>query len=85
MNLKRLALVVVIVSSFLYGCASIISGTTQEMTFQSNPDDVLVTISGKVVGKTPTTVQLDKKSGQSVVFSKSGYKPIKASAEDHVA
>lgn len=76
MNLKKLALVVVITSLFLRGCASIISGTTQEMTFQSNPDDVLVTISGKVVGKTPTTVQLDKKSGQSVVFSKDGYKPI---------
>lgn len=76
MNFKRLALVVVIFSLFLGSCASIISGTTQEMTFQSNPDDVLVTISGKVVGKTPTTVQLDKKSGQSVVFSKDGYKPI---------
>jgi RNase P/RNase MRP subunit p29 len=76
MNLKRLALVIVIVSLFQHGCASIISGTTQEMTFQSNPEDVVVTISGKVVGKTPTTVQLDKKSGQSVVFSKDGYKPI---------
>ena len=81
MNQKKLALVIVIVSLFLRGCASIISGTTQEMTFQSNPEDVLVTISGKVVGKTPTTVQLDRKSGQSVVFSKDGYKPINMQLE----
>lgn len=66
---------------FMGSCASIISGTTQEMTFQSNPEDVVVTINGKVIGKTPTTVQLDKKSDQSVVFSKEGYKPISMQLE----
>ena len=73
---KESLLLLMLISLLLKGCASIVSGTTQEMTFQSNPEDVLVTVNGKVVGKTPTTVQLDRKSGQAVVFSKDGYKPI---------
>jgi len=60
----------------LEGCASIMHGTSQEMTFQSNPDDVTVTVTGRVIGKTPITTRLDKKSGQSVVFTKEGYKPV---------
>lgn len=62
--------------SFLGGCASIISGSSQELNFQSNPNDVTVTINGKVTGKTPVTIRTDKKSGQSVVFSKDGFKPV---------
>ena len=33
-------------------CATIVSGTTQEVTFDSEPQGVQVTVSGKVVGKT---------------------------------
>jgi len=60
----------------LEGCASIMHGTSQEMTFQSSPEEVTVTVTGRVIGKTPVTSRLDKKSGQSVVFSKDGYKPV---------
>ena len=60
----------------LQGCASIVSGTTQQMSFQSNPDDVTVTVTGRVLGKTPFTIQLDKKKDQSVTFTKEGYKPL---------
>ena len=51
-------------------------GTSQEMTFQSSPEEVTVTVSGRVIGKTPITSRLDKKSGRSVVFSKDGYRPV---------
>jgi len=60
----------------LEGCASIMHGTSQEMTFQSSPEEVTVTVGGRVIGKTPVTSRLDKKSGQAVVFSKDGYKPV---------
>jgi hypothetical protein len=60
----------------LQGCASIMHGTSQEMSFQSSPDEVTVTVTGRVLGKTPVTTRIDKKSGQSVVFSKDGYKPV---------
>ena len=46
------------------------------MSFQSNPDDVTVTVTGRVLGKTPFTIQLDKKKDQTVVFTKEGYKPL---------
>ena len=57
------------------GCASIVSGTKQEVSFQSTPDEATVTVGGRVLGRTPIAMQLDKKSGQMVVFSKDGYKP----------
>ena len=60
----------------LAGCASIISGTGQEVSFNSDPDDATVTVNGRILGKTPFTVRLDRKSGQSVLFAKEGYRPI---------
>lgn len=61
---------------FLSGCASIMSGTKQEMTFQTSPEGATVTVNGRILGKAPFTVQLDKKKDQSVIFSLDGYKPV---------
>ena len=55
-------------------CATIVAGTTDEVTFNSEPQGVQVTAGGKVLGKTPMTIQLDKKSGQVVEFELEGYK-----------
>lgn len=74
----------------LAACSTIASGTTQEMTFQSNPDDVIVTLLTpdiddptktdttvtRVLGKTPLTIEIDREDGQTVTFSKPGYKPL---------
>jgi hypothetical protein len=73
---NKTILKIIVFAAMLGGCASIMHGTSQEMTFQSSPDEVLVTVGGRVIGKTPVTSRLDKKSGQSVVFSKDGYKPV---------
>jgi len=43
---------------FLSGCASIMHGTHQDLTFQSNPDNATVTVGGRVIGKTPITTSL---------------------------
>ncbi len=75
--MRNLALLSCLLFLFvLEGCASIMHGTSQEMTFQSSPEEVTVTVTGRVIGKTPVTSRLDKKSGQSVVFTKEGYKPV---------
>jgi len=58
------------------GCASIMSGRSQELSFVSTPDGATVTVSGRVIGKTPITTTLKKEPEQSLVFSKDGYKPI---------
>jgi hypothetical protein len=71
---KGLSLVVA--AALVGGCASLVSGGSQEVTFNSTPDSATVTVNGRVIGKTPITTSLKKKSGQSLVFSKDGYKPI---------
>lgn len=58
------------------GCATIMSGKSQELSFQSNPDGATVTVSGKIIGKTPITTTLKKEKGQSLVFSKDGHKSV---------
>lgn len=60
----------------LWGCATIISGSTQEVTFQSEPEGATVKVNGRPLGKTPITIQLDKKSDQSLTFELDGYKTI---------
>lgn len=68
----------------LSGCASIISGKTQTMTFQSTPELSDITIlnrDGKKihVGKAPVTVSLNRGAGffvperYTVIFEKEGY------------
>ncbi len=55
------------------GCASLISGSTQPVTFKSSPDDVTISINGETLGKTPTILPLKRKSDNIVEFSKDGY------------
>ncbi|MCM2264276.1 MAG: PEGA domain-containing protein [Desulfuromonadales bacterium] len=69
-------LLAVLFSLVLYGCATIVSGTTQEVTFQSEPEGATVTVNGRPLGKTPMTIQLDKKSEQTLTFELSGYRTV---------
>jgi hypothetical protein len=69
---------------FFYGCASIISGSKQQMTFQSTPEGATVSVNGRLVGKTPISIQLDKKSGQSLEFKKDGYQPVTMELTTHL-
>jgi len=62
------------VISLASGCASIVTGTDQRLTFNSEPDQATVTVSGRVFGKTPLTVQVDKGTNQAFTFEKEGYK-----------
>lgn len=70
---RVLLFIIIILSS---GCASIVSGTTQEMSFQSNPDGALVTVNGREIGKTPLVVQLKRGHAKPLTFSKEGYKTV---------
>ncbi|MCZ7627552.1 MAG: PEGA domain-containing protein [Candidatus Methylomirabilis sp.] len=60
----------------LAGCASIVSGRTQEVSFTSNPEGATVTVNGRIIGKTPLTANLQREKGQSLAFSKEGYKTL---------
>lgn len=72
--MKAQALSVAISCSLLSGCASIVSGTEQTLTFNSVPDGATVIVSGKAVGKTPVSVPIKKGKNQALLFKKDGYK-----------
>lgn len=57
------------------GCASIISGNKQQVTFNSEPQGANVTVSGRQIGVTPVTTSIDRKKDQTLVFEKDGFKP----------
>ena len=82
--MKKLSVIFGVVALSLSGCASIISGKTQTMTFQSTPELSDITIlnrDGKKihVGKAPVTVSLNRGAGffvperYTVIFEKEGY------------
>lgn len=74
----------------LASCATLASGTTQELHFKSSPEEAVVTLTKKVtddefedkwhgesrlLGKTPLTIELDRDEDQFVTFTKEGFKP----------
>src|SRR4051812_30536890 len=55
------------------GCASIVDGSSQVVSFNSNPNSARVLVNGTEIGRTPLSTQI-KRSGDTVVlFRKDGY------------
>ena len=59
----------------LGGCATLMDGTIQNITFHSKPDGATVAVNGRVLGRTPLTAQIDRGSTQWVNVSMDGYLP----------
>ena len=75
MTITRIILGVSIALTLLMtGCASIITGTDQQMTFRSEPPGATITVSGQTLGVTPLTTTVMKGEKQVVRFEKTGYK-----------
>jgi hypothetical protein len=73
---KSLLILVSAAALFLSGCATIISGTNQTLTFNSDVEGVLVYVDGAAIGKTPVSVSFKKNKVQSVMFKKDGYETV---------
>jgi len=60
------------------GCASIMSGKTQDVTINSSPTGATVYLNGKQLGKTPLSVKVDRpnKEAGALKFEKEGYKTL---------
>ena len=67
----------VILATGLSGCATVINGTKQDVTFQSDPPGSAVTINGVPVGRTPVTLSLRRHSMVLVGVVAEGYEPVK--------
>ncbi|MCR5063912.1 MAG: PEGA domain-containing protein [Treponema sp.] len=57
----------------LSGCATIISGSTQDLTFESNPEGAKIYLDGKLMGVTPFTVSLHRNKYKKIRVEKEGY------------
>src|SRR3954462_7770882 len=55
------------------GCATIVSGKTQNVTIDSNVKDAEVLSEGTVVGKTPYTGPLKRSKDMTLMLRKTGY------------
>lgn len=63
----------------LSGCASIISGTNQDITFDSNPQGAKVYLNGMIMGTTPFTFNAKKNKFNNLRVEKEGYASINRS------
>lgn len=57
----------------LSGCATIIDGKTQLVTFSSSPNGVQVHMDGAVLGVTPFSKEMERRKDKVVVAKKEGY------------
>jgi uncharacterized protein YceK len=84
--MKKTAIASVIVALMMSGCATIVDGSTQAITFKSAPDGATISITNRagkklLAGTTPVTLTLERGAGYfasetySVRIEKAGYQP----------
>ena len=100
-GLWALGLAVIVGGLSSGGCATLVNGDTQQMSFQSSPEGATVTIIKKpstilfgtpvppdsiVLGKTPLMVGMQRTEyPQAVVFSREGYAPMEMPIHQHLS
>lgn len=67
---------VAILTLALCGCASVLKGTSQTVTFTSTPDGAEVLVDGLSRGVTPLSISLKKNQYSTVMVKKAGYATI---------
>lgn len=74
MKSVKITLTLLFAAILTAGCATIINGKTQELTFNSTPSGTAVYINGQQVGVTPVTVKRERSGDPiTVEFRKEGY------------
>lgn len=67
------------------GCASVARGTSDTLIVNSDPTGALVELSNGLMGKTPATFKLPRKSALVVKISKEGYEPVDVNVTPQIA
>lgn len=62
-------------ASFASGCATIVSGSSQDVSFNSTPPGASISVDGVQSGVTPSVLKLDTGTTHAVVLSIDGYNP----------
>jgi len=69
-------LMCVTILTVMFGCASIVNGTSQDIKINSNPAGAQVSINGQNIAVTPAVVTLKRGSDHTLVFDKEGYNSV---------
>jgi len=72
--LAKATTALVLVASFT-GCASIVSGTRQEVRVNSSPSGGNIKVDGALAGTTPAVLELSSKESHKLTIELQGYKP----------
>lgn len=75
LNVTKIAVLAFIFVVIFNGCATIFKGSTEEVSFASEPSDAKVYINGSHIGKTPVQVKLKTKDNYTIEFKKDGFEP----------
>lgn len=75
--LKKIIPSALVLSSFAFASATIISGQNQSVTFNSKPEGATVLVDGVYTCTTPCTISLPKSSkDKTVTFKKDGFQTV---------
>ncbi|MGB9702376.1 MAG: PEGA domain-containing protein [Candidatus Kapaibacteriota bacterium] len=68
------AISIIIISILLFnGCATIFHGTSDKVSFSSEPSGCKVYVNGQLMGNTPLELKLESKHSYSIEFKKDGF------------
>lgn len=74
--MKSIITALILISFIFTGCAGIIKGTDQTVTFTSEPTNAIVMIDGENKGRTPLTVKLKKNAYSAILIKKKGFRTV---------
>lgn len=74
---KAKVILVGLIGLTFMGCATILHGTHQTLHVNSSPSGASVYIRHNQVGVTPASLRLERNKDYTLVFKKSGYKPVR--------
>lgn len=69
----------------VYGCASIIHGTSQDVGISSQPSQAEVVINNQTHGKTPLVAKLSRKDNHIIKINLPGYQPYETTLTRNVS
>ena len=84
--MRLLRLFIVGVAFGLSGCASVVRGTDEQISFQSDPSGAQLALStGLSCAQTPCELKVPRKDDFTATFSKAGYQPESTRVVSHVS
>lgn len=63
----------IVAALILISCATIFKGSTDDVSFSSEPSGAKVYVNGNLLGTTPVQLELKSKSSYTIEFKKEGY------------